>query len=121
MQGWTGTVGTQVTASSFTAPPAAVDPGSGDDPELAAEPPPRPEVYLPPLLPAGAEGSPVPRALVRSVAGPLPLAEPPPGQSVSQLRALRWPEGAQPQRLQARAWIEAPTGQVLLMAADRCP
>ena len=73
------------------------------------------------LLPAGAEGSPVPRALVRSVAGPLPLAEPPPGQSVSQLRALRWPEGAQPQRLQARAWIEAPTGQVLLMAADRCP
>ena len=54
-------------------------------------------------------------------AGPLPLAEPPPGQSVSQLRALRWPEGAQPQRLQARAWIEAPTGQVLLMAADRCP
>ena len=25
------------------------------------------------------------------------------------------------ERLQARAWIEAPTGQVLLMAADRCP
>ena len=52
---------------------------------------------------------------------PTALPLPPPGQSVSQLRALRWPEGAQPQRLQARAWIEAPTGQVLLMAADRCP
>jgi hypothetical protein len=73
------------------------------------------------LLPAGAEGSPLPRALVRSVAGPLPVAGPAPGQPASHLRALRWPEGARPERLQARAWIEAPTGQVLLMAADRCP
>ena len=73
------------------------------------------------LLPAGSEGSPVPRALVRSVAGPLPLTEPAPGQPASHLRALRWPDGARPDRLQARAWIEAPTGQVLLMAADRCP
>lgn len=73
------------------------------------------------LLPAGAEGSPVPRALVRSVAGPVPLAEPAPGQAFSQLRALRWPEGARPERLQARAWIESPGGQLLLMAADRCP
>ena len=73
------------------------------------------------LLPAGSEGSPVPRALVRSVAGPLPLTEPAPGDSASHLRALRWPDGARPDRLQARAWIEAPTGQVLLMAADRCP
>jgi hypothetical protein len=73
------------------------------------------------LLPAGAEGSPLPRALVRSVAGPLPLAEPAPARPASHLRALRWPEGARPERLQARAWIEAPSGQVLLMAADGCP
>ena len=73
------------------------------------------------LLPAGTEGSPVARALVRSVAGPLTLDGPAPGQSLSHLRALRWPEGAQADRLQARAWIESPDGQLLLMAADRCP
>lgn len=73
------------------------------------------------LLPAGAEGSAAARALVRSVAGPLPLDGPAAGQTLTHLRALRWPEGARPERLQARAWIEAPTGQVLLMAADRCP
>jgi hypothetical protein len=77
------------------------------------------------LLPAGTDGSPGARALVRSVAGPLPVdglaTTPSPNQAPSHLRALRWPEGARPERLQARAWIEAPTGQVLLMAADRCP
>ena len=83
------------------------------------------------LLPAGTDGSTVARALVRSVAGPLPLDGPAAGtslnqlqpelQPISHLRALRWPEGARPERLQARAWIEAPTGQVQLMAADRCP
>lgn len=83
------------------------------------------------LLPPGTDGSAVARALVRSVAGPLPLdglaVAPSPGQPVqpvqplSHLRALRWPDGARPERLQGRAWIEAPSGQVLLMAADRCP
>ena len=81
------------------------------------------------LLPAGTEGSAVARALVRSVAGPLaldgPAAASSAGQSkpklITHLRALRWPEGARPERLQARAWIESATGQVLLMAADRCP
>ena len=38
--------------------------------------------------------------------------------ALSHLRALRWPDGARPERLQGRAWIEAPNGQVLLMAAD---
>jgi hypothetical protein len=55
------------------------------------------------------------------MAGPLPLDGPAAGQSLSHLRALRWPEGARPERLQARAWIEAPGGQILMMAADRCP
>ena len=79
-------------------------------------------------LPAGTEGSPVARALVRSVAGPLPLDGPAAGpalrqpqpQPITHLRALRWPESARPERLQARAWIESATGQILLMAADRC-
>ena len=73
------------------------------------------------LLPAGAEGSPVARALVRSVVGPLALDGPAAGPPLTHLRALRWPEGAQPERLQARAWIESASGQVLLMAADHCP
>ena len=79
-------------------------------------------------LPAGTEGSPMARALVRSVAGPLPLDSPAAGPSLPQpqpqpithLRALRWPDSARPERLQARAWIESATGQILLMAADRC-
>jgi len=70
------------------------------------------------LLPAGTDGTPVPRALVRSVTGPLPVDGAGP---VSHLRALRWPEGARAERLQARGWIEGPDGRVLLMAADRCP
>ena len=57
--------------------------------------------------------------LVRSVAGPLPLdgAKRP----ISHLRALRWPESAQPTRLQARGWVEGPDGRLLAVAADRCP
>lgn len=72
-------------------------------------------------IPAGSEGSAVPRQLVRSVAGPLPLDAMRPGRPFSHLQALRWPEGAQPTRLQARGWLEAPDGRVLAMAADRCP
>lgn len=71
-------------------------------------------------IPAGVEGSALPRQLVRSVAGPLPLAALRAGRPVSHLQALRWPEGAQPERLQARGWLEAPDGRVIAMAADRC-
>ena len=88
-------------------------------------------------VPAGSEGSAIARELVRTVAGPLPLP-PPPGQPpaaagaaaassaaasppLTHLRALRWPDTAQPTRLQARAWIEGPDGAVLAVAADRCP
>ena len=31
------------------------------------------------------------------------------------------PETAQPTRLQARGWIEAPDGALLAIATDRCP
>jgi len=55
MDGWTGNLGNQVTASSFTAPPPAE--ASTTDDDRSVEPPPRPEQYLPPLLPADAAGS----------------------------------------------------------------
>lgn len=71
-------------------------------------------------IPAGQEGTAQPRALVRSLAGPLPLHALRPGQPLGHLQALRWPEGAQPTRLQARGWLEAPDGRVIAMAADRC-
>jgi len=70
---------------------------------------------------AGSDGTPVTRALVRSVAGPLPLAALAPGKALTHLRALRWPTGTEPSHLQARAWIEGPDGRLLAVAADRCP
>jgi hypothetical protein len=73
------------------------------------------------LIPANAEGSVAERQLVRSVAGPLPLDALRSGRATSHLRALRWPETAQPTRLQARGWIETPDGALLAIATDRCP
>ena len=71
-------------------------------------------------VPAGSDGTPVARDLVRSVAGPLALDGLRAGQPLTHLRALRWPAGAEPTRLQARAWIEAPDGTILAVAADQC-
>ncbi len=69
---------------------------------------------------AGSEGSTLPRALLRTVAGPMPL--PPHGAApLNHLRALRWPASSLPERLRARAWIEGPDGRLLAMAGDRCP
>lgn len=73
------------------------------------------------LVRAGSDGTPVARALVRSVAGPLPLTALRPGQAMTHLRALRWPASAEPRHLQARAWIEGPDGRLLAITADRCP
>ena len=76
-------------------------------------------------LPAGSDGSPQARDLVRSVAGPLPLdaMRPAPGSKrprIGHLRAMRWPDSAQPERLQARAWLEAADGAMLAVASSRC-
>lgn len=72
------------------------------------------------MLPAGSEGSTVERQLLRSVAGPLPLDGARSARGVHHLRALRWPETAQPTRLQARGWIEGPDGRLLAVASDTC-
>ena len=73
------------------------------------------------MIPANAEGSVAERQLVRSVAGPLPLNALRTDRAMSHLSALRWPETAQPTRLQARGWIEGPDGALLAIASDRCP
>lgn len=73
------------------------------------------------MIPANAEGSVAERQLVRSVAGPLPLDGLRGGRAMSHLQALRWPETAEPTRLQARGWIEGPDGALLAIATDRCP
>ncbi len=103
---WRGYFGLQL---SLLAPPRTVWP-AGTTAWLA----------LVELLPAGSEGNAQPRALVRSVAGPLPLDSAVPGQRLTHLRALRWPDTAKPERLQARAWLEAPDGRIIAMAADGC-
>ena len=73
------------------------------------------------MLPAGTDGSAVARELVRSVAGPLPLQALHQGKAVSELRAMRWPDSAKPERLQARAWVESADGRFLAVAAGGCP
>jgi len=78
-------------------------------------------VALVELLPPGSEANDGPRALVRSVAGPLPLDGAARTRGITHLRALRWPTGAKPERLQARAWVEAADGRLLAVAAARCP
>lgn len=73
------------------------------------------------VLPPGSEANGGLRMLVRSVAGPLPLDGAARQAGVTHLRALRWPTGAKPERLQARAWIEDGAGRLMAVAANRCP
>lgn len=68
-------------------------------------------------VPAGTEGTAQARWLVRALAGPLPLAATRP---TTHLQAFRMPETSRVDRLVARAWVEAPDGRILWMAADRC-
>jgi hypothetical protein len=69
---------------------------------------------------AGTDGTPVPRELVRTVAGPLQPRELQSGKPWRVLQALRWPETAKPDRLLARAWLERSDGSIALMAGERC-
>jgi len=71
-------------------------------------------------LPAGSEGSAVPRQLLRSVVGPLDLGSAAGRGGAQHLRALRWPAGAEPARLEARGWVEAADGQLLAVSEARC-
>lgn len=71
-------------------------------------------------IPAGSEGTTAERWLVRTVAGPLPLTGSDQRSGVSHLRALRWPAGAEPGRLESRGWIESADGSLLAVADARC-
>jgi hypothetical protein len=69
---------------------------------------------------AGTDGTPVPRQLVRAVAGPFQPAELRSGKPWRVLQAMRWPETAKPERLRARAWLERSDGRIVAMAGERC-
>lgn len=65
-------------------------------------------------VPAGQDGTPVDRQLVRAVVGPLPLDARAGEHTVSHLRAVRLPPNSQPERLAAVGWVEQDDGRVLL-------
>ena len=69
---------------------------------------------------AGTDGTPVPRQLVRTVAGPFQPAELRSGKTWRVLQAMRWPETAKPERLRARAWLERADGRIVAMVGERC-
>ncbi len=69
---------------------------------------------------AGTDGTPVPRQLVRSVAGPFQPRELQSGKPWRVLQAMRWPETAKPERLLARAWLERSDGAIVAMAGEHC-
>ena len=69
---------------------------------------------------AGTDGTPVPRRLVRTVAGPFEPMELRSGKAWQRLQALRWPATAKPVRLRAHAWIEQRDGRIVAMASERC-
>ena len=74
-------------------------------------------------LPAGTEGSPVERNLVRGVFQPpwdSPRARQPPGQHLVESRPMRVPEGAQADRLRVVAWVEDARGRIRAISESRC-
>lgn len=71
------------------------------------------------LLPAGTEGSPVPRALVRNLlTGPIAGR---PQDPFGQLwRPMNVPDVAAPERLEVLGWVSDAQGRVLAAAQSRC-
>lgn len=107
---WHGYVGVQF---------KALPPRRGQD---VGKPPFQAFAALIELLPAGEEGSSVARQLVRSVAGPVVLQADGARRRTlrTELRALRVPEGVQPERLASVAWIEDARGRIVAFAQTRC-
>jgi hypothetical protein len=75
-------------------------------------------------VPAGQDGTPVARQLVRALVGPLTLDVPPGEPRLLHLYAVRLPANAQVERLAAVGWIERGDGQFALAAQSAtgtCP
>jgi hypothetical protein len=73
------------------------------------------------VLPAGVDGTVVPRRLVRALTGPVALpASAAAKDGVDPLFGMRWPESAQADRIVAVAWVEGRDGRILQIASDRC-
>lgn len=75
-------------------------------------------------LPAGSEGSPVQRQLVRNVLqlqwNAAVLKGDAKGTHLSELRPMSLPEGTQPQRLQVAAWVQDAQGHLIQTAHTMC-
>lgn len=75
-------------------------------------------------VPAGAEGSPIERNLVRAVYQPPWSGIRAPTQAqqkrLFERRPLRVPEGAQPERLRVVAWVEDARGRIRVISESRC-
>jgi len=73
------------------------------------------------LLPAGIDGSAIPRRLVRALTGPVALpASAAHKDGVDPLFGMRWPASAQADRVVAVAWVEGRDGRIQQIASDRC-
>lgn len=70
-------------------------------------------------VPAGDDGTPIERRLVRALAGPLVLDGT--SENAVYLIALRLPLGAKAERLGAVGWIEGPSGRVIALAPAGSP
>ncbi len=70
-------------------------------------------------VPAGSDGSPVERQLVRAVAGPMGLDELATEPKIEHLRAVRVPPSSRADRLASVAWVATASGEVI--AATRSP
>lgn len=72
-------------------------------------------------LPAGTEGSLVPRQLVRAALEMRPASQGGRRLGLSETRAFLLPPGAQPERLRVLAWVQDGQSRLLALAQTHCP
>jgi hypothetical protein len=72
------------------------------------------------VLPAGTEGSAVPRQLVRAAVEIRPGTQGGRPAALSDIRAFRIPEGAQPERLRVLAWVQDAQGRLRGLGQTHC-
>ncbi|MEJ7929757.1 hypothetical protein WG922_07205 [Ramlibacter sp. AN1015] len=75
-------------------------------------------------IPAGTEGTQVERNLVRAALQPPWTGSRPPSRSEEQklleMRSMRVPEGARPERLRVVGWVEDARGRIRVISESRC-